>query len=450
MTPNILTAEDRYSALSNAISQGFCLLQVEFDAPGAAIDYRFIETNARFEAHTGLKNAVGRSARELVHGLEHFWIERYAQVARSQTAIHFEQRSDAMGRLFAVHAFPVGPADAHLVGLLFEDVTSERARQGNAAFLNEVSGVFESEMPLAEIMAVVGRKLGDHLGTNSCLFCEVDEAADTITTSYGWTREGEPTLIRTFRISEYLSVEFMDESRAGKTVAVSDTEADSRTDTAAYAELNIKAFVTVPYYAGRVWTHYFAVTDARPRQWAAEDLDLLQSFARLVFSKLERARADVAIRESEARFRTMADAIPQIIWITDAHGRVEFFNRQWMTYTGIQHLPETAGDVANAAVHPDDVAETMAQFSAAIDAKTTFSTEHRIRSASGEYRWFMVRAVPEFDAKTGAPVRWLGTSVDIHDRVEAEKRLQQVAADQALQINLSQLVAWSRLVTSQP
>ncbi|MFC0682583.1 ATP-binding protein [Lysobacter korlensis] len=133
----------------------------------------------------------------------------------------------------------------------------------------------------------------------------------------------------------------------------------------------------------------------------------------------------------------MADAVPQIVWITDAQGRVEFFNRQWVAYTGIQHLPETASEVANAAVHPDDIAETMARFSAAIDTQTTFYAEHRIRSASGEYRWFMARAEPEFDAETGALVRWLGASVDIHDRVEAEQRLQQVAADQALQINLS-------------
>ncbi|MFC0682584.1 GAF domain-containing protein [Lysobacter korlensis] len=290
MTPHVLTAEDRYSALSNAISQGFCLLQVEFDAAGTAIDYRFIETNALFEAHSGLENAVGRSARELVPGLEHFWIERYAQVAHSRKPIHFEQRSEAMDRLFDVHAFPVGPADAHLVGLLFEDVTAERARQDNSAFLVQVSTAFESEMPLAEIMASVGRKLGDYMGTNSCLFCEVHEEADTITTSFGWTREGEPTLIRTFRISDYLSVEFLDDSRAGRTVAVADTATDSRTDAAAYAELNIGAFVTIPYYAGRVWTHFFAVTDARPRQWTGEELDLLQSFARLVFSKLERAR----------------------------------------------------------------------------------------------------------------------------------------------------------------
>ncbi|WP_189457215.1 hypothetical protein [Cognatilysobacter bugurensis] len=62
--------------------------------------------------------------------------------------------------------------------------------------------MFESNISLDEIMTSVGAKLGDHLAMNSCLFCEVDEDADTITTSYGWTRAGEPNLVRTFKTSE--------------------------------------------------------------------------------------------------------------------------------------------------------------------------------------------------------------------------------------------------------
>ncbi|HEX8324940.1 MAG TPA: PAS domain-containing protein, partial [Tepidisphaeraceae bacterium] len=136
----------------------------------------------------------------------------------------------------------------------------------------------------------------------------------------------------------------------------------------------------------------------------------------------EAHRAEAALRESESRFRLMADAVPQIVWITDDEGRVEFFNKQWTSYTGTPYEPTTADEVSANHVHPDDSVATMAAFEVARRNGTTFTVEHRIRSASGEYRWFLVRAEPYRD-QTGTIVRWFGASVDIHDRREVELAL---------------------------
>jgi PAS domain S-box-containing protein len=137
---------------------------------------------------------------------------------------------------------------------------------------------------------------------------------------------------------------------------------------------------------------------------------------------LEKAR-DAALRESEAQFRLMADAVPQIVWLTDAEGRVEFFNKQWFDYIGLRDVPPSAGDVAANYVHPDDQAATMAAFTEAQRTGTTYCVEHRIRSASGDYRWFLVRGEPHRDSETGEVVRWFGSSVDIHDRKVTEEAL---------------------------
>jgi PAS domain S-box-containing protein len=137
----------------------------------------------------------------------------------------------------------------------------------------------------------------------------------------------------------------------------------------------------------------------------------------------DRKEAETALRESEAQFRTMADAVPQIIWITDADGRAEFFNRQWFVYTGAEPVETTAGAVADSHVHPDDGAATMAAFNAARANGTTFLVEHRIRSSAGEYRWFLVRGEPYRDPNSGTIVRWYGASVDIHDRKLTEAKL---------------------------
>ncbi|OWK29875.1 blue-light-activated protein [Sphingomonas mucosissima] len=137
----------------------------------------------------------------------------------------------------------------------------------------------------------------------------------------------------------------------------------------------------------------------------------------------ERKLGERRLRDSEDRFRLMADAVPQITWITDAQGRTEFFNRYWWDYTGASPEPTTAAEVSATHLHPDDGAGTMAAFEEAQRTGTTFQTEHRIRSASGEYRWFLVRGEPYRDPRSGEIVRWFGASVDINDRKVAEEAL---------------------------
>jgi PAS domain S-box-containing protein len=134
----------------------------------------------------------------------------------------------------------------------------------------------------------------------------------------------------------------------------------------------------------------------------------------------ERIKAEQKLRDSETRFRQMADSVPQIIWITDAAGNNEFFNKQWGAYTGVTFYPTTAADIAARFVHPDDNAPTMQEWESARREARTYIVEHRIRSATGEYRWFLVRAEPYRDPDTGEIVRWYGTSTDVHDNRMAE------------------------------
>ncbi len=137
----------------------------------------------------------------------------------------------------------------------------------------------------------------------------------------------------------------------------------------------------------------------------------------------ERVRAQQSECSSEAMIRLMADAVPAIVWISDGAGRTEFFNRQWTAYTGAAAEPRTARDIARGFVHPDDEAATIAAFEEAQTSGTIFEVEHRIRSASGDYRWFLVRAEPYRDPMTGKVRRWFGASVDVHDRKLSEAAL---------------------------
>ena len=119
---------ERYSRLLESIDQGFCVVHVLFDAGGQPMDYRFVETNQVFERQTGLQQPVGRTARELVPGLEDFWIQTYGQVALSRQPRRFTHGSQAMGRWFDVFASPMGEPEERQVAILFQDV-SQRVEQ---------------------------------------------------------------------------------------------------------------------------------------------------------------------------------------------------------------------------------------------------------------------------------------------------------------------------------
>jgi PAS domain S-box-containing protein len=137
----------------------------------------------------------------------------------------------------------------------------------------------------------------------------------------------------------------------------------------------------------------------------------------------ERKQTEAALQISEERFRLTANTIPEIIWITDAKGRIEFVNQQWRAYTGSSQLPETAIEAMVSFVHPDDVAVTLASFHQALQGGGLFRAEHRIRSAEGQYRWFLIQAEPYCHGPSSEIDQWFGTLVDIHDRKLAEAAL---------------------------
>ena len=117
---------------------------------------------------------------------------------------------------------------------------------------------------------------------------------------------------------------------------------------------------------------------------------------------------------SEQRYRQLADAMPQIVWTSDAEGAATYFNRRWFDYTGM--AVEHAGPNAwLEVVHPDDLPPAVGLRAQTLRSGETFEVEYRFRAADGSYRWHLGRAVPMRGAD-GSIESWIGTATDIHDR----------------------------------
>jgi PAS domain S-box-containing protein len=133
----IQESEEKYRSLFEAMDQGFCILEMIFDDDNNPVDYRFLEINPTFEKQTGLKDAIGRTARELVPNLEQHWFDLYGQVALTGEANRFIDGSEAMGRWFDVYAFRLGGEDSRKVALLFTNITDQRKAETERLVLFE-------------------------------------------------------------------------------------------------------------------------------------------------------------------------------------------------------------------------------------------------------------------------------------------------------------------------
>ena len=132
----------------------------------------------------------------------------------------------------------------------------------------------------------------------------------------------------------------------------------------------------------------------------------------------ERKASEAALRDSDERFRLLAEAVPQMVWITRADGWNEYFNQQWVDYTGMS-LAESAGHGWSKPFHPDHRQRAEEAWRHATATLGIYSLECLLRRADGVYRWWLIRGAP-LKESDGTVRKWFGTCTDIHDLKLAE------------------------------
>ncbi len=419
----VAASEARLRAVFNGVDQGFCLCEVIDDDAGRPVDYRFIEVNHLFESMTGLVDATGRTALELVPDLEPFWIETYGQIAAGVDTVRFQQGSIAMGRIFDVCCVPVTPR-GHFA-LVFIDITArerDRAELAAAArrnqFRAQLTDAFRRNVDPLAVQHVAAQLLAEHLDATRVQYADVDD--DAAFGAIALDAHDDVTSVAGRHRLDHFGPVVFDDVRVGRTAIVHDVETDPRLDDdhrAATRRLGVGAYVLVPFLFDERLVAVFAVHHGTSRAWTPNEVLLIEETAERTRSAVEWARAEAELRASEARFRMLADALPLPVWVHGPTGAQEWVNLTYCEYFGVSRDEMVSGRWA-LLTHPDDE-HYATEFASCVAEHRPFEAEVRARRGDGRWRTLQSWAQPRFDG-AGHFLGHVGASADITERKELE------------------------------
>ncbi len=155
----------------------------------------------------------------------------------------------------------------------------------------------------------------------------------------------------------------------------------------------------------------------------------------------DRRFPDEALRPSEAQFRLLTDAMPQIVWMMRADGSCTYFNQRWLDYSGLS-MEESLGHGWARLIHPDDSLRASELWAQTSKNGEIYEIEYRLRRADGVYRWMLGRAIPQCDAR-GQTTQWLGTLTDIDDLKQATELLEKNLSMNRIAGRVAHLGGWT-------
>lgn len=442
--------EKQYRTLFESIDEGFCICELLLNQTGEPQDYRLLEVNSAFEKLTGLEQAAGRTARELVPNLEDFWLETYAQVVQTGKSIRFEQESIALGHWFDVNAFRIGEPQRHQFALLFTNVTERKQAEKLARQATEIEtfrvSLVDALRPLAhpvEVQATASRMLGEYLNVTRVVYFEVQGADYVVERDYV---NGADALAGRYAIESF-GEKVLKAYRAGQTTSASDVTTDpnlSPEQHSAYAAIQIKAHIGIPLIKNGEFVAGLAVHNATPRVWLPQEIALAEEVAERTWAAVERASAEAALRNAHKQLESALAAGAVYTWRWNIPAYRVIIDAKFARLLDIDAAVATTEGLPIETfinwMHPDDRVLGFAALQQAITTGEAYTSEYRVQLATGEKRWFTARGQVEYDA-TGNPIALLGALADmtVAKRLEESRRRAEEDRDRFFQLSQDML-----------
>lgn len=328
------------------------------------------------------------------------------------------------------------------------DITARKRREMNLALLSELAAELGRLSTVQEIVGAVTARLVGYLGLSGCHFLDIEENknGDRVSEAGRGPDQGGGR----FCLASCLAPHIKEELRAGSTIAVEDSTLDPRADRGGCAAAGVVACLLVPFHRVGLWTHLLSVTAGEPRSWREDEIELCQELANRVFPRIERARAEAALRKSQLRLSSALEGGKMGMWEWELHS-----NRSVWSPLEYQLLGLPPGDDRPSSelflqhVHPEDLERLNATVRLAIDERRNWEDEFRIVRPDGEVRWLVGAAHlllnPEGDVE-----KMVGVNYDITERkqVENELRLAHDTLEQRVRERTVELQAANRELES--
>ncbi len=302
------------------------------------------------------------------------------------------------------------------------DVTQQQQQEKADLLLTKMTQLTQSPSDPDEIMKIFITELGQFMQVNRCSYIEVGPDQNAFVMGPNYVYDTFPMQ------GEFQLTDFGEEVQKlfirGEDYILSDTQNDFRSyeQLDAYNQFEIRAAIATPLIKNNKLVACFLVHQKHPRKWTKEEIELIHRSGKLCWETLGKAQANQRLRESEARFRFLAESMPQKIFTATPAGDVDYFNEIWTEFTGLS-LESIRDWGWLQFVHPDDQAENIRCWQHAIDTGEPYQFEHRFRRADGVYRWHLTRAQAMRNEK-GEIQMWIGSNTEVDDIKQAKANLE--------------------------
>ncbi len=243
------------------------------------------------------------------------------------------------GRVFERFGAPIHSGNLRLGWVwTFRDITIRKRAETNFAFLAEISQELAGLTSVREITEAMTGKIGQYFGVSNCLIAEVNTTANTAIVDYCWRRDDNAVdLTGTYHLPDFISEEFRQSLIADRPVIIKDVATDSRTaeNAAKFGLLKVGSFVNTPFVSDDSLKFILGVHRPEPYEWRADEVELLGEVMTRVWTRIERARAEELLRESQERFSKAFNASPLVLTISSlTTGKLIEVNETFVNATG--------------------------------------------------------------------------------------------------------------------